>query len=547
MPPLMHPAMRPLMHPAMRPLMHPAMRSLMHPVGCDPLTQVAPRTGRAWNPGRGRVVDPAMIQDSPTQTRLHTPPQDALQTPPQDALQAPPQTAPQTPPSARPAPGDRPLAVWAWALALVALGALALAAPYLVVLSGPRPASGGVTWDFAVGLGFGALGLAVLQFALTGRLRWLTHPFGADIVYLAHRYLSWAAVGLMLAHFGVFYIWHQPALGDLNPLTARWELTAGRLSLLGFLALVVTSQFRSRLGLRYEVWRALHIGLAVVAVLAAVAHVLGVGRFTADPGQRALWLGVTLGWLALLVWTRGLRPWLQARHPWRVVARRDEGGGVTTLDLEPLGRPLRHWKPGQFAWLTVGRSPWSLRQHPFTISTAPERGPNLAFSIKALGDDTTRLVDTPVGARVLVDGPYGAFSVDRNAGAAGFVMIAGGVGITPLVANLHALQSRRDPRPVVLIHANADADSVAFGPELRVMRDDLALTLVPVLDTPPPGWTGETGRVDADLLARHLPPHSRDWPHLLCGPGPMIDAVRAALRDLGVPARHIDFEIFELV
>lgn len=79
------------------------------------------------------------------------------------------------------------------------------------------------------------------------------------------------------------------------------------------------------------------------------------------------------------------------------------------------------------------------------------------------------------------------------------------------------------------------------------MQSDLRLTLIHVLDDAPDGWQGETGRVDAALLDRHLPPESRDWPHMLCGPGPMIDALRAALRDGGVPARHIDFEIFELV
>jgi len=453
---------------------------------------------------------------------------------------------PRTPRDA-PSAADRSATVWFWAIGLITAGAVALTVPYVILMSGPRPASGGVAWDFSVGLGFGALSLAALQFALTGRLRWLTHPFGADIVYLFHRYLSWAAVALMLGHFGILYIWHQPALGELNPLTARWELTAGRLALLCFVALVISSQFRTRLRLSYEAWRYLHIGLAVVGFGAAVAHVLGVGRFTADPGQRALWLGVTLGWLALLVWTRGVRPWVQTRNPWRVVSRTDERGGVTTLELEPLGRPLAFWKPGQFAWLSVGRSAFALKEHPFTISTAPERGPNLAFSIKALGDDTAQLAKTPVGTRVHVDGPYGAFSVDRKAKAPGFVMIAGGVGITPILSNLHALQSRRDPRPVILIYANSDWDGVAFRDELTAMQSDLDLTLIHVLDSAPDGWTGESGRVDADLLARQLPPDTRDWPHLLCGPGPMIDAVRDGLRGLGVPARHIDFEIFELV
>ncbi len=452
-----------------------------------------------------------------------------------------------SPPSGdKPAPLDRPPLVRLQALGLIALGAVLLVLPFAVLMTGARPPSQGFAWDFSVGLGFGALALAALQFALTGRLRWLTHPFGADIVYLAHRYLSWAALALMLAHFGIFYIWHQQALGVLNPLQADWDLTAGRLALLCFGLLVVTAQLRKPMGLPYEHWRLLHIALAVLALAAAVAHVLGVGRFTADPGKRALWLGVTLGWVLVLAWTRLAVPWWQARNPWRVVANRDEGGGVHTLELAPEGRALHRWKPGQFAWLAIDRSPFALKEHPFTISTAPERGPNLSFSIKALGDDTARLIHTPPGARAFVHGPFGAFSVDREPGAPGFVMIAGGVGITPILSNLHALQSRGDRRPVVLIYANGSEGDIAFRTELEAMRADLDLTLVLVLEDPPQGWEGEAGRIDAALLTRHLPPESRDWPHLLCGPAPMTDAATHALRAMGVPRRHIDSEIFDL-
>ncbi|TVR43647.1 MAG: hypothetical protein EA386_15555, partial [Rhodobacteraceae bacterium] len=199
---------------------------------------------------------------------------------------------------------DRPWAVWLHGGAILALGVLAIAAPFAALHWGVRVAPQGFTWDFSMGLGYGALAMVALQFALTGRLRWITHPFGADIVYLCHRYLSWAALGLMLAHFALLYVFHEPALGVLNPLQARWELTAGRLALVCFVGLVVTSQFRGLLRLRYEYWRGLHLGLAIVGFAAAIAHVLGVGNLTNTPGKRALWLGATLAWAVILAYTR---------------------------------------------------------------------------------------------------------------------------------------------------------------------------------------------------------------------------------------------------
>ncbi len=447
----------------------------------------------------------------------------------------------------RPRLHDRPIPVLVHAGAILALGLGAIAAPFLVLALGTRPVSGGPIWDFSMGLGFGALGLAALQFAMTGRLRWITHPFGADIVYLAHRYLSWGAVILMLGHFALLYVFYQPALGVLNPFEARWELTAGRVSLACFLGLILTSEFRKRLNLRHEWWRSLHLVLAITAMLAGIAHILGVGNLTDTAAKRTLWLGVTLGFVAVLLHTHVIRPWWLSRNSWRVVANTEERGGVHTLQLAPEGAALKRWKPGQFAWLKVARSPYSLIEHPFTISTAPEMGPELAFSIKPLGDHSSALTKTEIGARAYVDGPYGAFSIDRMHDAEGFVMIAGGVGITPILSNLHALQARGDRRRIILIYGSPNWEEASFRDELEAMKRDLDLTVIHVLQDAQKGWEGPTGFIDREVLISHLPADTRGWPHLLCGPGPMLGTLRAELADLGVADRHIDYEIFELV
>lgn len=428
----------------------------------------------------------------------------------------------------------------------VGFGGIAL--PFAVLLTGSaRPPPVGLLWDFAMGCGFAALAIAAMQFALTGRIKALTGPFGADIVYVFHRYLSWGVLGLMLLHFAVLYIWYQPALGELNPLTARWELTMGRVALVCFGLLIVTSELRKWLRLDYHWWRILHLALAVTGFVAAISHVLGVGNYSSMENALALWLGVTLVWLGFLIWSRLLRPVVQTRNPWRITANEVERGGVRTLTLRPEGRALQDWKPGQFAWLSVGHSPWAMRENPFTISTAPDHGPEISFSIKPLGDDSARLAKTTPGSLAYVDGPFGTFSVDRELDAAGFVMIAGGVGITPVMSNLHALRSRRDPRPVILIYANPELNDASFREELDSIARDIDLTVIHVPEEPPEDWQGESGRVDKALLTRNLPGVTRDWPHMLCGPPPMIAAASAALRDLGVPARRISFEIFELV
>ena len=429
----------------------------------------------------------------------------------------------------------------------IAAAFAAIALPFVVLLSGERVEGYEFLFDFSMGLGFGALALAGLQFALTARFRRMTHPFGVDIIYLFHRYLAIGALAVMLAHFAILYIWYEDALGVLNPLEARWELTSGRVALGCFIVLVVSSEFRKWLKLEYELWRYLHVGLAVIGFAAAIAHVLGVGRFTAAADQRALWLGVTLGWLVLLLWVRVGKPWIQSRNPWQVVENIPRHGGVHSLVFAPQGRALSTWKPGQFVWLTLENSPFGLREHPYTISNAPEQGPNIMLSIKPLGDFSGRAVETEPGAIAYIDGPYGVFSIDSHKDATGFVMIAGGVGITPIMSNLHAMAARNDRRTVVLFYANSTWDDAAFRDELDDLTKKLDLKVVHILEEPPEGWQGEQGYLDGDILKRHLPENRDGFRYFLCGPTPMTDAARKHLGELGAPLAHIDNEIFDMV
>jgi NAD(P)H-flavin reductase len=73
------------------------------------------------------------------------------------------------------------------------------------------------------------------------------------------------------------------------------------------------------------------------------------------------------------------------------------------------------------------------------------------------------------------------------------------------------------------------------------------LTVVHVLSRPAPEWTGETGYLGGDVLTRHLPTGYRRFQYFACGPKPMLDAVAAALVDIGVPADRIHTELFDWV
>ncbi|MFN3945108.1 MAG: ferric reductase-like transmembrane domain-containing protein [Allosphingosinicella sp.] len=426
----------------------------------------------------------------------------------------------------------------------IGLYLLLVAAPLLVLMAGPAPPGREFWWDFSKGLGFAGLAMFGIQFALTARFRRASAPFGIDIIYFAHKYLAWIALGLVFAHWAIIYLFYAEAAGPLNPLEAPWEMTAGRGALLLFSLAVVTTQWRVRLGLEYGLWRYCHVAFATLGFLLAAAHVAGIGYYTQAPQSLALWLGLTLGWIGLWLWLRIAKPWRQKRRPYKVVELREEGPDTYTLALAPDGHEgLAGFQPGQFAWLTLRHSPYTLREHPFSISSPPEALPRVEFTIKALGDFTSRIRDVVPGERAFLDGPFGAFSPDRWPDAPAVVMIAGGVGVTPMMSIARSQAARGGGRPLYLFYANRTEADILFREEL----ERLPITVVHILEQPPEGWSGESGFLDAAMLDRHLPKDRRaECAYFLCGPPPMMAAVEAHLARLGVPEARIEQEIFNL-
>jgi len=420
-------------------------------------------------------------------------------------------------------------------------------APLLILMFGEIPPGSGLWWDFSMALGFSGMAIMSVLFLLTARFRRASAPFGIDIIYYFHRYLALLAVALIFLHYLIIRINNAEVLGAINPLQAPWHMTAGRISLMLFALIIVTSLWRKRLRIHYDEWRMLHIGLAVSAFLLALGHIEGVGYYIDAPAKRWLWSGYTLSWVLLILYIRLFKPWKMFNRPYRVVEVQQECANAWTLVLEPEGHAGMRFKPGQFAWLTLRESPWHVKEHPFSFSSSAMCQNRVEFTIKELGDFTHTIKETPVGEIAYLDGPYGIFSIDRYPSAPGFVFIAGGVGAAPIISMLRTLADRHDNRPLWFIYGNDCWENVIFAEELQVLKECLDLHLVHVLAEPPEDWEGEKGYVEQDLLHKYLPINRREQEYFVCGPAPMRNAAEQALHNLRVPLKRVHAELFDLV
>ncbi|MFA3781210.1 ferric reductase-like transmembrane domain-containing protein [Yersinia sp. 1652 StPb PI] len=407
-------------------------------------------------------------------------------------------------------------------------------APLLALLTGTLPPVRDFWTEFSIALGYAGLAIMGLQFGLTARFRYVTEPWGEDIIYHFHRRISLIAVGLVIAHPLILFVVRPELLALLNSFDAPWRARFAALSTYALIALVITALWRVQLKIRYEIWHLSHIILAVVAVVAGVMHMVGWGFYLDDPLKRALWVGLILFWFGLLLYVRIVKPLFILRRPYRVVAVRQERGDTATLVMMPDGHDGFRFTPGQFGWLTIWGSPFNITAHPFSFSSSAQVSDGrVEMSIRNLGDFTSNIPKVPIGQRVYLDGPYGAFTLGNPADM--HVLVAGGVGITPMMSMLRTLADRGDQRPALLLYGSKDWESITFREELEALKSRLNLVVVHVLSNPAPDWTGEKGFIDAEVFKRHLPPPYASHEYFICGPNVMMDAIESALNEIGVP------------
>ena len=423
---------------------------------------------------------------------------------------------------------------------------LFILAPLFSLLAGSHPPTRDFWTEFSVALGYSGLAMMGLQFGLTARFRYVTEPWGEDVIYHFHRQISLVAVSLVVAHPVILVVVQPELLAPSNMLEAPLSAHFALLSIFSVIALVVTALWRAALKIKYEAWHLTHIALAIVAITAGVVHMVGSSFYLVDPWKRTLWIGLTIFWIGLLLYVRIVKPLFMLRRPYRVSDVRRERGDTTTLVMQPDGHPGFRFRPGQFGWLTVWGSPFKITGHPFSFSSSAEAlDGRVEMTIRNLGDFTSAVDKVPVGQRVYIDGPYGAFTIGNPADM--HVLIAGGVGITPMTSIIRTLADRGDLRPVILLYGSKDWESITFREELETLKARLNLTVVHVLADPPPGWTGERGFITAEVFKRHLPPPYADHEYFICGPNVMMDAIEAALGQMKVPMSKYHSERYSFV
>ncbi|MBO0747917.1 MAG: ferric reductase-like transmembrane domain-containing protein, partial [Acidimicrobiaceae bacterium] len=288
----------------------------------------------------------------------------------------------------------------------------------------------------------------------------------------------------------------------------------------------------------YQTWYFIHL-YVYLALALSFAHQFATGLdFAQHPLNRAAWIALYAVVGLLLVGYRVVKPLRDlARHGLRVSRVVPESAGVVSLYL--TGRRLSELEAesGQFfMWRFLTRDHW-WQAHPFSLSAAPN-GRFLRLTVKALGDHSRDLSRLRPGTRVMAEGPYGAFTARRR-GPRKAVLIAGGIGITPLRALYESLPGVGSD--ITLIYRVDRPDDLVFRAELeaiaRARRGQLHYLV---------GLPRDHPEYLSAVNLRSLVPDIARRDVFLCGPPAMQAVVMDSLAALRVPRRQIHQENFEL-
>lgn len=226
-----------------------------------------------------------------------------------------------------------------------------------------------------------------------------------------------------------------------------------------------------------------------------------------------------------------------------VLAVLDEAADIKTFRLSrPAGF---EFTAGQFIPLRV-RVDGKPHVRCYSISSSPDSRGYLEISIRRQGLVSTVLHATlRTGATVAIGRPAGAFVYPGNDDRP-IVLVAGGIGMTPLRSMLHYAVSSDPARPVTLLYSARSEQDLAFLNELRTLAErhpDVKVAITLTRPTAPTSW--RTGRIDESILRQYVvhPAHSI---FCLCGPELMVADMRRLLAAMGVPEGQIRSEAFDL-
>ena len=382
--------------------------------------------------------------------------------------------------------------------------------------------------------------LSIIGLLLIARIPWIENALGHDRLVIWHRKAMPYSLYMIVLHVALVALGYAGAEGKYiyreiwdMVTTYPWMLPA----FVGFVLLIlagISSYKEVRREIKYETWWIIHLYTYLGVALSFMHQILTGGMFIGHPLNRAYWIGLYAAVVfAILTW-RVFIPLIRSlKHNLKVSQIVEEAPGVVSIHVSGKKILKLGAQGGQFFnWRILTKDLW-YQSHPFSLSATPKEN-ELRFTVKALGDATKNFDLIPIGARVIIEGPYGIFTRDSAAQFRHVTLIGGGVGITPIRAILDEIPYGT---AISIIYRARSKEDLVLKSELDEIASARGIAINYLI-----GPRSEYP-INVKTISK-IAPRFVDSDVYVCGPESLIEDVVQASRDAGIPKDRIHHEAF---
>ncbi|MBI2630534.1 ferric reductase-like transmembrane domain-containing protein [Candidatus Pacearchaeota archaeon] len=396
--------------------------------------------------------------------------------------------------------------------------------------------------DISINLGLYSIGklAGLLSFLFLSILiisgdtaRFFDKFFGMDKIIKFQRKFSLITAVFVIAHPLFFMLSSGNYLNYLIPNFVVFPLALGTISLYIFVIVMICSSLYKRIS--HQIWQYIHI-LTYLLFFFSLYHAIKIGSDTKNIFIKSilsiLLIGIIIGGT--------YRAYYKIKHKkfkCYVKEIKWETKDTFTLILKPNKK--LNFKAGQFCFLRLNKNKLYAR-HPFTISNSP-KGEDLHFTIKLTGKFTKAASELKKGEEVIVDGPFGIFTLQEN--NKDLIFLAGGVGITPFMSMIRNQLKNRCRNNIFLFYCSKKEGETIFKSELSKIKEKWLKIVYIFSQEDSCSEICEKGYINKEIIKRYIPCINSSI-FYICGPEPMKILCKKELKSLGVNNKNIITESF---
>ena len=379
---------------------------------------------------------------------------------------------------------------------------------------------------------------ALIELFLMSRLTSVERAFGLEKLVNLHRWNGQIVFYSIILHpillsYGYQVNGKPSPLGQFLVFLQTYpDMIKALIGTILFLSVGGLSYSLIRKRISYEAWYIVHL-TAYVAIVLAFSHQLSTGGdFIGHKTFSLYWVSLIIATFALIGVYRFISPVLILLYNKPHVSRVEAvSKGVFSVYIAGQHFDRLQIRAGQyFGFQFLGSSLWG-QSHPFTISKNPT-DTELRITFKIYGGYTSGLSKIKPGTKVLLDGPRGNSTWKRSR-LSKTLMIAGGIGITPMRSLIEAAPKGQD---ITLLYACNNPEEAPLLGELKTIKTQATFKLVPV-------FSNIDGRLTPKLIQQFVPDVTTREIYL-CGPDPMVKSLTSYLKSIKIADENIHTERF---